>query len=78
MKPWKWYVAIAVLVAWPLNTGMFFHAVVATHPERDARRTLGTAVVYGAAFSLAWPIQVPMAYCLTGFAEDGVFEQREK
>lgn len=76
------YVIIAILIAWPLNTGMFFHNSQSHlngyhRAEMMSREHLGIAIVQGAFFSIAWPVQVPIAFCMTGFAQHGVFSQRE-
>ena len=76
------YVLIAVFIAWPSNTGMFFHDMQAhragyRRAEFEYRDDLGKAVIFGALFSVAWPVQVPLAWLATGFAQHGLWSQTE-
>lgn len=91
MAKWKrWfiaaYIAVAVLIAWPLNTGMFFHESRALWLssglpddviEQRRLSLFSNAVVLGGFYAVLWPLATPIAFCLTGFAEHGVFTQSD-
>lgn len=78
---------VGALVSWPLCSGMFYHDVQAislrhydgVHELKWAaesrRQNLGFAVVIGAFYAVVWPVALPAAWCLSGFAEHGVFSQ---
>ena len=69
------------LISWCLVAGMFFssqQAIAAKYCGRlgvlkDRRSNAGLSIALGTLFGAAWPIGLPLAWCLTGFAEHGVW-----
>lgn len=67
------------LVAWPFAVGMFFHDAQGRRPTiaaKTLRTDIGFAVAVGFLYSMLWPVLLPLAYCLTGFAEHGILRQK--
>lgn len=72
------YVLVA-LVCWPVITGMLFRDTQGRWPTVAAemrRQDLGTATMFGLFFAAVWPMGLPIMFCLTGFAEFGIFRQK--
>lgn len=74
------YVLIAVCIAWPLNVGMLFSDLQSIGgPEfrrEQFREQLGVSLAAGTFFAVVWPIGVPLAWCVTGFAEHGIWRTK--
>ncbi len=69
-RPLAAYLLIAVLCQ-PLVAGWLF-ADMQAHPYTLlCRREAGYANTFGLMTLAAWPVVVPLAYLLTGFAEHG-------
>ena len=72
---------IGCLVSWYLAAGMFFAEEQGSFPiiaDKRRREQLGFAVALGFLSSLFWPLTLPMAWCLTGFAQHGVWRVKRK
>jgi hypothetical protein len=69
-----WYLLIALL-AWPVNAGLLYADARMAFPGLcSCREDAGEAVALGLIFALVWPIGVFMIFCLTGFAEHGIWK----
>lgn len=73
---WIGIYVVGFLVAWYLNSGMLFSSaqgqfkmIAAKYRREDA----GLAIVLGCVAAFIWPIGTPLAFCMTGFAEYGVW-----
>lgn len=81
------YALVAVLLAWPTTTGIFYHSSQAIwlgdskygdeFAQRHRREDLGVSMVLGFLYASIWPVGTPMAFAMTGFAENGVFAQSD-
>lgn len=71
------YLAVAAF-AWWLNAGMLFAMAQSMWPKYAAqvrREDLGMSLFVGAMTAAVWPIGTPMIWCMTGFAEHGVWSK---
>lgn len=63
-----------------LVSGMFYsdiHATCKDDPiewQKQKRRTAGIGIAIAVAFSICWPAGLPLAWLISGFAEDGVWK----
>lgn len=69
------YVLICIVSA-VLVSGWFMADVGSIWSKKEwadehYRRDLGYSVALGSAYAAVWPIGVPIAFCITGFAEHG-------
>ena len=76
-----WYFLIAVL-AWPIIGGMLFHDMQSSYCRQESRveyyrSDIGLSIVVGFLFASIWPLGLSATYCLTGFAQHGVFKYKE-
>lgn len=63
---------IGALLSWVANTGMFYaDNLYQFGRSQSHRELLGQTIIMGVIFSPLWPVQVPIVFCLTGFAEHG-------
>lgn len=79
--------AVGALASWAIIAGMYFHGaqaiwLMADYPETRAlagryyREHLGVSIVLGCFYAAIWPIGLPAAYLLSGFAEHGIWRQK--
>ena len=64
------------LVSWYVIAGMYFAEEQGSFPSiaRDIpRSSYGYSVVIGCLYALMWPVGLPLAWCLTGFAQYGMW-----
>lgn len=73
------YVACA-LCAWVLCAGMFYSDSASVYAGYDCRywtkakrRSAGMSIAIGVIYGAGWPVGVPLAFLLTGFAEHGIW-----
>lgn len=71
------YVTIA-LVSWLLVSGWMFadlntpsYSWGGSPGRRETRNNSGVAVLIGSLLAAGWPLGVPFAFLLTGYADDG-------
>ncbi len=76
------YVVIWLFVAWPIMTGMgtqwyqsVYHDSEACR-QKEFRQSLGISVFFMFLLSPAWPITLLAIFCITGFAEHGVWRYK--
>lgn len=78
------YVIIYILcglLSWSIVTPMMFHNLQGGHSKFERkisyRSNLGFTMIWGFVFGgLLWPIGLPTSYCVTGFAEFGIWTQK--
>lgn len=73
---WIAFYACCALVSWYYIAGMYFAEEQGSFPSiaREIRRsTYGVSVAIGFLYALLWPVGLPLAWCLTGFAEHGIW-----
>lgn len=68
------YIAMA-LVSWYLCAGMMFSAAQSISP-RYRRQDMGMSIAAGAIYGAVWPLGLPMAWLVTGFAEHGIWNDQ--
>lgn len=72
------YLLIAAL-SWPLTSGMIFsdvQSICTSGPgcsELYRRKDIGFAIFTGAFMAAVWPIGLPATFCMSGFAEHGLW-----
>lgn len=77
MKKWLALYLAGALISWFLIAGMLFSDYQAVWDPSQAakyrRQDAGASIVIGAFASVAWPAGLPAMYCMTGFAEHGIW-----
>ncbi len=66
---------IGFLVSWYLVAAMMFCYSQGRFPTiaaQSVREDLGLSIAMGLLYSVFWPIGLPVAYLITGFAEFGI------
>lgn len=78
MKYFVTYILLGV-GAWVLNAGMLFSAFQGEFPhdhkfnQRWRRQDAGMAIFLGGIDAVVWPVGTPVVFCMTGFAEYGIW-----
>jgi len=65
---------IGAVLSWICITGWLFADQQGDYPtfgNKQARYDLGNSTALGFFYALFWPLGLPLAYCVTGFAQHG-------
>lgn len=65
---------LVALLSWIMIALMLFHNSQAAFI--DPRSNAGIAMALGFIYAVIWPIGLPFVYCMTGFAEHGIWRQK--
>lgn len=79
MKDYETAYSVIVPVAAVLAGLMLFRHAQGSFPEiaEETRRSdMGLSCLFGLASGMIWPLLLPAVFCLTGFAEHGIFRQK--